>query len=60
VTSVMQQMADLAELKAAMRRREMLHRGTPEWDEAVAVEERVIARIRNWVQPRHRTLLSED
>ena len=52
MTSVVQQMADLAELKAAMRRREMLHRGTPEWDEAVAVEERVIARIRNWVQPR--------
>lgn len=51
MASVAQQVADLADLKAAQRRREMLRRGTPEWDEAVADEERLIVRIRNWVRP---------
>ena len=52
MASVEQQVADLADLKAAQRRRENLPRGTPEWDEALADEERLIMRIRNWVRPR--------
>lgn len=59
VTSVAQQVADLAELKAARSRRPTLRRGTPEWDEAVADEERLVARIRNWVLPRHGTAPTE-
>jgi hypothetical protein len=47
---VRQYVADLAELTAAMRRRENLDRGSPEWKAAVEVEERLIARIQNWAQ----------
>ena len=53
MASVAQQVADLADLKAAQQRREVLRRGTPEWDEAVADEERLIVRIRHWVRPRN-------
>ena len=52
MASVEQQVADLADLRAARRRREQLRRGTPEWDEALADEERLIMRIRHWGRPR--------
>jgi hypothetical protein len=42
--------ADLAELKAAMRRRQNLPRESPEWTAAVEAEERLIARIQEWAQ----------
>jgi hypothetical protein len=42
--------ADLAELKAAIRRRESLPRDSPEWRAAVELEGRLIARIRKWAQ----------
>ena len=39
---------DLAELTAAMQRREKLERDSPEWKAAVEDEERLIARIQWW------------
>ena len=45
-----QYVADLAELTAAMQRRQSLVRDTPEWKEAVEVEQRLIARIQGWAQ----------
>jgi hypothetical protein len=50
--SVEQQIADLADLREATERRHALPRGTSEWNAAVRVEERVIARIRRWSQRR--------
>jgi hypothetical protein len=41
---------DLAELTAAMQRREKLERDSPEWQKAVEVEERLIARIQRWAE----------
>ena len=39
---------DLAELTAAMQRRQKLERDSPEWKAAVEDEERLIARIQWW------------
>jgi hypothetical protein len=47
---VRQYVADLEELTAAMRRRENLDPGSPEWTEAVEAEERLIARIESWAR----------
>jgi hypothetical protein len=41
---------DLAELTAAMQRREKLERDSPEWKAAVELEERLIARIQQWAE----------
>lgn len=41
---------DLAELTAAMQRREKLDRDSPEWKAAVELEERLIARIQQWAE----------
>ena len=49
--SVAQQLADLADLKAAKRRRELIPRGTPEWTAAVRVEDDLVDRIRRWNRP---------
>jgi hypothetical protein len=50
--STARQFADLAGLKAAKRRREQLRRGTPEWHDAIIVEEGIIDRIRRWAHRR--------
>jgi hypothetical protein len=50
--STARQLADLADLKAAKRRRELLRRGTPEWEDAINVEEGLIDRIRRWAHRR--------
>jgi hypothetical protein len=47
---VRQYVADLEELTAAMRHREKLDPGSPEWTEAVEAEERLIARIESWAR----------
>ena len=43
-----QQLADLAELRAASERRHSLVRGTPEWAAAVRIEAEIIDRVRRW------------
>jgi hypothetical protein len=50
--STARQLADLADLKAAKQRREQLRRGTPEWQDAIKVEEGIIDRIRRWARRR--------
>lgn len=45
-----QQLADLAELKAATQRRQRLPHGTPEWRAAVRDETETVARVRAWSQ----------
>ena len=50
--SIEQQLADLAALKRVSRRRESLHRGTPEWFAASEAERRAADRIRDWTRPR--------
>jgi hypothetical protein len=44
---------DLAELTAAMQRRQKLERDSPEWKAAVELEERLIARIQ-WLAARQK------
>ena len=48
-----QYVADLADLTAAMQQRQNLARDTPEWREAVEIEERLIARIQRWAERQH-------
>ena len=50
--SIEQQLDDLAALKRVSRRRESLHRGTPEWLAASEAERRAVDRIRDWTRPR--------
>jgi len=50
--STARQLADLADLKAAKHRREQLRRGTPEWQDAINVEDGIIDRIRRWAHRR--------
>lgn len=45
--------ADVAELTAAMHRRQNLGRDSPEWKEALEVEERLIARIQRSAQQQY-------
>lgn len=46
-----QQIADLSALKDAMRHRQTLKRFSPEWHEALRLEEGLMARIRGWSHP---------
>jgi hypothetical protein len=54
VVTLEQQLADLAELKAATQRRQGLPHGTPEWLAAVRDETETVARIRGWSQAAER------
>jgi hypothetical protein len=47
---VRQQLADLAELKAATQRRAQELRGSPEWVAALEAEERLMSRIQRWAR----------
>jgi hypothetical protein len=49
--SVEQQLADLADLKAAKVRRQLLPRGTAAWAAALSAEDDIIRRIRRWSHP---------
>jgi hypothetical protein len=51
LASVEQQLADLADLKAAKTRRDLMARGTPEWVAAIGVEEELAGRITRWSRP---------
>jgi hypothetical protein len=46
-----QQIDDLTALKHAMRHRQTLERFSPQWHEAVRLEEGLMARIRAWSHP---------
>ena len=46
-----QQIDDLTALKGAMHHRNTLTRFSPEWHEAVRLEEALISRIRAWSHP---------
>ena len=53
LASVPQQLADLAELKLARKRRAQMLRGSPEWVAALGIEERLITRIQRWARQRN-------
>ena len=50
LTELRQQIADLAELTVTMRHRANLPQYRREWNEDRDVEERLVARIKQWVQ----------
>jgi hypothetical protein len=47
------QVADLAELTAAMRLRASLTPGTPEWEVAKLDEARLVEKVERWSRGRH-------